>query len=396
MDTFSPSGKIHGPIIHEPVLKLTITAGAKLLYAVLCSSARDKDHCWLCLGTMASKLACSISSVKRYLKELREAQLISVSHRHGHSSLFTLLPPPAEMVGNDNHEQESHEPLASEVPSHLVQEQPNLSFTKPNMAHQQANVGCIKNLNNLQEDSPQYSPLRQNESFVGAAISLPDFEKVYARYPRKEAKGLARMAWLRLAKNGDLPQTSVILASIERFIGSHDWQRENGRFIPHLSNFLKGERWNDAPSGEAVPQPAPTKESEQLRLAQEQATEQRQLEHEKKKARYMPEFEAFAARFTGAFHFPMVFGRWLALREQNRAPQASDVPEDTTLGIMEFMARFQRGYRSAHLPSAKASAGSRSSHDGSGPTSLSEILRQTRVFTAPLPDESLSARPVAC
>lgn len=396
MDTFIPSGKIHGPIIHEPVLKLTITAGAKLLYAVLCSSARDKDHCWLCLGTMASKLACSISSVKRYLKELSEAQLISVSHRHGHSSLFTLLPPPAEIVGSDNHERESHEPLVSEVPSQPVQVQPNLSFTKSNMAHQQVNVGCIKNLNNLQEDSPQYSPVRQNESFEGAGFSLVDFEKVFERYPRKEAKGLARMAWLRLAKNGELPQTSVIIASIERFMGSHDWQRENGRFIPHLSNFLKGERWNDAPVGEAVPQTALSKESEQLRLAQEHATEQRQLEHAKKKARYMPEFEAFAARFAGAFHFPMVFGRWLALREKNRAPQASDVPEDTTLGIMEFIALFQRGYRPVHLPSAKASAGSRSPREGGGPTSLSEILRHSRMFSAPLPDESLSARPVAC
>ena len=100
MDTFVPKGNISGPILPEFVLKLTITAGAKLLYAVLCSHAYNKDHCWPSYGKLAERIGCSINTIKNHLKELVEQNLIAIERVTYHSSKFFMLTPPAAMQAN--------------------------------------------------------------------------------------------------------------------------------------------------------------------------------------------------------------------------------------------------------------------------------------------------------
>lgn len=178
------------------------------------------------------------------------------------------------------------------------------------------------------------------EILWGVGDSFSVFEKVYAAYPRKEAKGLAKIAWTQLARTGALPELAVILAAISRFSASHNWQRENGRFIPQLSNFLKGERWNDPLSETEIEEKAAKEASEKARRQLKQEEEQRRAENEEKKALHKLDFDVFAAKFKGSFHFPMVFGIWMYYREKGVAPVASDVPEDNRLGIMDFIKSF--------------------------------------------------------
>lgn len=180
---------------------------------------------------------------------------------------------------------------------------------------------------------------------MGAGDSLSDFEKIYSVYPRKEAKGLARNAWMQLARNKALPKTDVILAAIARFSASHNWQRENGRFIPQLSNFLKGERWNDPLTESEIQEKASKEQSENTMRLRAQAEEQRRIEYEKKKAAHKPDFDAFAAKFKDNFHFPMVFGLWLHFLDHGKAPFASDVAENNKLGIVEFIKSFANHVR---------------------------------------------------
>ena len=64
-------------------------------------------------------------------------------------------------------------------------------------------------------------------------------------YPKKEAKGFARMAWLKLSRSGQLPSLPELHAAIRRFAASEGWQREQGRFVPQMGNWLRGQRWLD-------------------------------------------------------------------------------------------------------------------------------------------------------
>ena len=78
MQTFAPRGKIHGPILPQFVLETSISFGAKVMYALLCNYASDNDRCWPSQATLATRLSCSVSSVKKYLAELVGINLIQV------------------------------------------------------------------------------------------------------------------------------------------------------------------------------------------------------------------------------------------------------------------------------------------------------------------------------
>ena len=73
MKTFVPRGNIYGPILPQFILEKPVSLGAKIMYALLCNYASEKDHCWPPHATLAAKLSCSVSSVKNYLAELVKA-----------------------------------------------------------------------------------------------------------------------------------------------------------------------------------------------------------------------------------------------------------------------------------------------------------------------------------
>ena len=329
METFAPKGNIYGPILPQFVLQMSITFGAKTMYAILCDYAADKDHCWPSQATLAKRLSCSISSVKNYIAELVREKLISIKREQYRSSVYYLLRP---------------EELTKKQETHF--------------ADKQSEAGCHETksgyLNNLSKQRKEkYSPLSPHAPGAttvspvrrmvgtpaagGVSSSLPDFESVWAMYPKKEAKGFARMAWLKLLRSGQLPSLPELHAAIRRFASSESWQREQGRFVPQMGNWLRGQRWLDPmqPS-EQMGQ----KYSQDVQQAMRMQEERERSQHEAwfaNKTRLRPMFEAFAAKFPPVANDAMPFGIWLHLHSQNRAPSADEVPPGNTLGIVEFL-----------------------------------------------------------
>jgi len=312
---------------------MSITFGAKTMYAILCDYAADKDHCWPSQATLAKRLSCSISSVKNYLAELVRAKLISIKREQYRSSVYYLL-----------------------LPEELPQKQ------ETHFADKQSEVGCHETksgyLNNLSKQRKEkYSPLSphapgetvnpvrrmvRTPAAGGVSSSLPDFESVWAVYPKKEAKGFARMAWLKLVRSGQLPSLPELHAAIRRFASSESWQREQGRFVPQMGNWLRGQRWLDPmqPS-EQMGQ----KYSQDVQQAMRMQEERERSQHEAwlaNKTRLRPMFDAFAAKFPPVANDAMPFGIWLHLHSQDRAPSADDVPPGNTLSISEFLQNYKR------------------------------------------------------
>ena len=310
-----------------------MTFGAKTMYAILCDYAADKDHCWPSQATLAKRLSCSISSVKNYLAELVREKLIFIRREQYRSSVYYLLRPEA-----CSEKQET------------------------NPVHQQSESGCDEAtsgyLTNLikqrkERDSPP-SPHAAGETTpvpvrctsrapaAGGVSFLPDFESVWTLYPKKEAKGFARMAWLKLSRSGQLPSLPELHAAIRSFAASEGWQREQGRFVPQMGNWLRGQRWLDPlPLAEQVEAAQNQSALQALRVREEQ--EQRlQKRQDAEKARLRPLFDAFAAKFPPIANDAMPFGIWQYLHSQNRAPSADDVPPENSLGIIEFLNEFKR------------------------------------------------------
>jgi hypothetical protein len=172
----------------------------------------------------------------------------------------------------------------------------------------------------------------------GGAFS-PDFEKAWAAYPKKEAEGLARHAWKQLERSGELPSQDVLLAAIGRFAASEQWQRENGRFVPQMVNWLRGQRWKDPLS------PAEEEKAKQRELiaAQARREEERQAAKEVGKEPLRTLYRAFAAKFGPTDeHNDYACGLWKYLHAKGMAPSPDDVPDDNTLSLVDFLHEFKR------------------------------------------------------
>ena len=100
-----------------------------------------------------------------------------------------------------------------------------------------------------------------SRSFVPAA---PDhmFDKWYAEYPRKQAKGDARKAWEQTA--AIRPDLESMLTTLRQQVRSPDWLRDGGQYIPLPASYLRAERWDDVLE---VEMPKPERKLDRYELA---------------------------------------------------------------------------------------------------------------------------------
>ena len=75
-----------------------------------------------------------------------------------------------------------------------------------------------------------------------------DFERFWQAYPRKVGKQAARRAFARADVS-----LQRLLEALEQQKADPQWQRENGRYIPHPVTWLNQGRWEDEPAGAPVP-----------------------------------------------------------------------------------------------------------------------------------------------
>ena len=365
METFAPKGNIHGPILPQFILEKSITLGAKVMYALLCNYASEKDHCWPSHATLAARLSCSVSSVKNYLMELAREELISVRREKYRSSVYYLLCPQKLNIA----------------------QRTNSDSKQSKFVHNEAKYGYINTLNKQNKEiisplTPVASEQSQSSSCSPASaaggVSSPvqDFENIWNLYPKKEAKGFARVAWFKLLRSGQLPPVHEISMAIQRFAASEGWQREQGRFVPQMGNWLRGQRWLDPlpPAGQTEQQQG--KNLQQVMLAHEEREQRQHEQWNANKARLRPLFDAFAAKFPPSSNNAMSFGMWLHLHSQNVAPSASDVPLSNTLGIVEFMNDFKlKSQTAAYRKTHETSQALRHEPRTSEPRPLSEMLK---------------------
>ena len=333
METFVPRGNIYGPILPQFVLEKSITLGAKVMYAILCNYASERDHCWPSQATLAARLSCSISSVKKYLGELVNERLIEVQNEKCRSSIYYMLRPAA-----------------------LLSKQSTTVHTQSNSGSAQPKNGYLNTLNKESKNTNPPLPPKSAAPKQAASASTPaaggvssfahDFERLWAMYPKKEAKGFALNAWNLLRKKGELPSIADLQRSIEQFMGTESWQREQGRFIPHFGNWLRGQRWLDSAISPKTELPQTNQPVTDARCKAFLDGEERiRQERQKERDTLRPSFEAFAAQFKEqglSFHEPMAFGLWMYLHSKQCAPAASDVPEDNSLGIIDFLEAHKR------------------------------------------------------
>ena len=86
------------------------------------------------------------------------------------------------------------------------------------------------------------------------ACANADFERFWLAYPRHEKRKDAEKAFEKALKTHRELTVDALIASVEAKKQSRQWQEDGGKFIPHASSWLNGERWTDADTTVAVKQ----------------------------------------------------------------------------------------------------------------------------------------------
>ena len=175
------------------------------------------------------------------------------------------------------------------------------------------------------------------------------FERFFAAYPRKEAKEMARSVWHQLWRRGVLPALDSLLAALDRFRSSTSWNREHGRFVPFLVNWLRGQRWADAPDAsessspgvQSAPSASPEK-AEQIRSCMQRLEDQHRTDPALAAAR--PLFEKFLSCFAdGQRKRGPAWGLWSLLYRLGKAPTVAQASSPSDVGVLSFLQDWQRG-----------------------------------------------------
>jgi len=69
------------------------------------------------------------------------------------------------------------------------------------------------------------------------------FDSFWNKYPKKKNKGTAERVWKRnKLGNGSY---DAVMEGLRKAKGSHDWQKDAGKFIPYPSTWLNARGWED-------------------------------------------------------------------------------------------------------------------------------------------------------
>lgn len=92
-----------------------------------------------------------------------------------------------------------------------------------------------------EEGSNEPSPVQRKRNTSPATD--PRFDQFWSAYPNKKAKATAMSAWLKLSPNEAL--FSAIIRALEAQKNSHEWTKDDGRFVPHPTTWINQRRWED-------------------------------------------------------------------------------------------------------------------------------------------------------
>ena len=73
----------------------------------------------------------------------------------------------------------------------------------------------------------------------------PDFKKLWIAYPESRRVGKSEAMEMYAQALAEGATIEAFLKALDVSKQSEDWQRENGRFIPKLVNWLEKESWRD-------------------------------------------------------------------------------------------------------------------------------------------------------
>ena len=84
-----------------------------------------------------------------------------------------------------------------------------------------------------------------NNTFNNNKYRDESFNRFYATYPKRRAKGQALKAWNKLWKENKLPEINELLSIVEKWKKTEEWKKSDIKFIKYPATWLNGYGWED-------------------------------------------------------------------------------------------------------------------------------------------------------
>lgn len=104
---------------------------------------------------------------------------------------------------------------------------------------------------NINKDKDKDVNRDNNTSLSTKSASAARFSIFWQTYPKRVRQTDAEEEWEKLSVDSELFDRIIKALNVAK--ESDEWKRENGRFIPHPSNWLKDRRWEDEPVNVRAP-----------------------------------------------------------------------------------------------------------------------------------------------
>lgn len=217
---FVPSKMARGIIMPDFIMNdERLSTGAMIVYMTLCSYSRNKSFCFPGKETLMHHARCSFNTLQKYLNQLIEYGYLKLTKINGRIFYYLFAP----------QQQETQKILQSK-------------FTEVSKIETE-----IKELNNNTTPPTPSNVCGQKMLACVLKNVEGEFNKFWECYPRKENKGFALTQFIKLKKKQLLPPFEYFKKAVRFFMNSKQWNRENGRFIPSLANFLANAKWEEVP-----------------------------------------------------------------------------------------------------------------------------------------------------
>jgi hypothetical protein len=105
---------------------------------------------------------------------------------------------------------------------------------------------CLGTDQAIKDNSIEPNPRLQDTPLPprgGVSVTDEGFDRFWKVYPKKLAKGDAKMAWRKT--RGIRPPTDELVAALEAQKKTSDWAKNNGQFIPHPARWLRASGWEN-------------------------------------------------------------------------------------------------------------------------------------------------------
>lgn len=246
---------LDGRVMELPVKSLS--SDAKLYYGYLCS----RPDTWVYNRGAAMKFLGTKHKLDKCNKELKQARLITVIYDRDDMGRFvprewviesfedcnlnedgSLKDPdfkPASIRQEPKSEKPDTEKPCTDLPYTEKPATVNPDPVERATVNQEPLEENILELNNIElnkeEDKDPLTPKRGNPSDWL-------FDDFWSVYPRKERKQAALAAWKRIAQR----DRQMIIDEVEsRALRDAGWLKEQGKFVPGASKYLREKRWED-------------------------------------------------------------------------------------------------------------------------------------------------------